>query len=242
MDVPGRDIASRAPGCRLCGRDQESNAGMCVVDAPGVKVQRDGFRQAIGKRCSHLPTGGSRANSSGYASTNIHLAQPRNRPHQNRPRAMIRPHPYSRSVDTPVQGVGGEYNLFLPERGDVLSALPQEILLRYTILEGKYLAGAPFTGRLVKLSARGAEIHSEHPVPPWSDLKMQLIGSNREKITGDLYGKVVWRPTDSRLGFFVRFTSISPEVTTFSQSLPGSLRKDTYAATLLRLTSPERSL
>jgi adenylate cyclase len=137
-----------------------------------------------------------------------------------------------------VQGVGGEHNLFLPEREDVLSALPEEILLRYTILEGKYLGGAPFTVRLVKLSARGAEICSEHPVPPWSDLKMLLIGSNSEKIAGDFYGKVVWRPTESRMGFFVRFTSISPEMTTFLHGLLMSFRKDTSATTPLRLTSP----
>jgi class 3 adenylate cyclase len=118
-----------------------------------------------------------------------------------------------------LQGIGGEHNLFLPETEDMLAALPEELLVRYTVLEGKYPGRTPFTGTLVKLSARGAEIHSEHPVPPWSNLKMQLIDSYREKIPGDFYGKVVWRPTASRMGFFVRFTSISPEVTAFLQGL-----------------------
>jgi adenylate cyclase len=118
-----------------------------------------------------------------------------------------------------VQGIGGEYNLFLPEREEVLFLLHQEIPLRYTVLEGKHLGGTMFKGSFVKLSGKGGEVRSEQPVTPWSDIKMRLMGTDGEEIPADLYGKVVDKPTDTRASFAVRFTSIPPEVVTFLQSL-----------------------
>jgi hypothetical protein len=55
MDVSGRDIAPWAAGCRVCGRDQERDAGMHFIEAPGVKVERYSFRQDMAKRFSNLP-------------------------------------------------------------------------------------------------------------------------------------------------------------------------------------------
>jgi hypothetical protein len=70
-----------------------------------------------------------------------------------------------------------------------------------------------FTGSFVKLSATGAEVRSDHPVAPWSDLKIRLTGTSGEEIPGDLYAKVVGKPANTR--FSVRFTSIPPAVATF---------------------------
>ena len=42
MDIPGGDIAPRAVGCGLGGSDQESDPGACVVEVPGVQVERCG--------------------------------------------------------------------------------------------------------------------------------------------------------------------------------------------------------
>ena len=54
MDMPGWDIAPRASGCRLCGRDQEGDLGVRLVDLPGVQLERRGFWQQMGKRVSNL--------------------------------------------------------------------------------------------------------------------------------------------------------------------------------------------
>jgi adenylate cyclase len=121
-----------------------------------------------------------------------------------------------------VQGIGGEYDLFLPEREDALFHLHQEILLRYTVLEGKHLGGTMFEGSFVKLSGKGGEVRSEHPVTPWSDIKMRLIGTDGEEIPGDLYGKVVEKPTDTRASFAVHFTFVPPEVAAFLHGLSSS--------------------
>jgi adenylate cyclase len=130
----------------------------------------------------------------------------------------------AKGIETPltlyeVRGIGGEYDLFLPEREDTPLPLRQEIPLRYTVLEGKHLGGTTFKGSFVKLSAKGGEVCSAQSVTPWSDLKIRLMGTDGEEIPGDLYGKVVGKPTHADASFAVRFTSIPPAVATFLHRL-----------------------
>jgi adenylate cyclase len=119
-----------------------------------------------------------------------------------------------------VQGIGGKYNLLLPARDDTAEALVrlrEEISLRCTVLAGKHPSGVVFTGSVVRLSAKGAEVRSDQSVAPLSDLKLQFIGRNGQEIPGDLYGKVVGYPTDRDTGFAVHFTSIPPQLMMFLQ-------------------------
>jgi class 3 adenylate cyclase len=118
-----------------------------------------------------------------------------------------------------VRGFGGAYGLWLPEREETFFPLREEIPLQYSVLEGKHVGDTVFTGAFVQLSSKGGEVRSEHPVSPWSDIKMRLRGDIGEKIVGELYGKVVGTPTDRRASFAVRFTSISPEIATFLHGL-----------------------
>jgi adenylate cyclase len=118
-----------------------------------------------------------------------------------------------------VQGIGGAYKLFLPAREDALVLLRKEIPLRYTVLEGKRLSEKVFTGSIVKLSVKGAEVCCAHPVSLLSNLKMQLIGRNGEAIPGDLYGKVVGNAAEHRPGFSVHFTAIPPQLMVLLQQL-----------------------
>jgi adenylate cyclase len=130
----------------------------------------------------------------------------------------------AKGIDRPitlydVRGIGGAHDLFLPEREEPFFSLHEGIPLRYTVLEGKYLDGTAFTGSLVKLSAQGGEIHSDTPVSPWSDIRIQLTDLNGEPIPGHLYGKVLRQFSEGPRGFAVHFTSMAPEATTFVQSL-----------------------
>ena len=118
-----------------------------------------------------------------------------------------------------VEGIGGAYKLFLPAREDALALLQKEIPLRCTVLEGKNLSGMVFTGSIVKLSVKGAEICCDHPITQLSNLRMQLIGHNGEVIPGDLYGKVVGTPTGHRPGYSVHFTAIPPQLMVLLQRL-----------------------
>ncbi|MGH7207321.1 MAG: adenylate/guanylate cyclase domain-containing protein [Nitrospiraceae bacterium] len=118
-----------------------------------------------------------------------------------------------------VRAIDGDYNLFLPATEDPLIALRQEVALRYTVVEGDHLSGVMSKGSLVKLSSKGAEARLEYPVPLLTNLNMRLIGSAGEEILGTLYGKVVGKRPEGSAAFFVRFTSMSPEVEAFLHRL-----------------------
>ena len=130
----------------------------------------------------------------------------------------------AKGVDNPItvydiQGIGGTYNLFLPESPDTFLPLLDVLPLRYSVLAGKHLGEVVFTGYVVKLSAKGGEIRSDTPVALWSDIMMQLTGSDGETRFGNLYAKVMGHAPEPQMGFRVQFTFVPPEVATFFQEL-----------------------
>lgn len=114
-------------------------------------------------------------------------------------------------------GIGGFYNLYLPPKEEeVFLSVVEEIPLQYTILEGKQVGDTVFKGRLVKLSAKGAEIHSETEgdvVPSeLSNIKFNLLTPNNPtEISEDVYGKVLEKPADGG-NFYIHFTATPPAV------------------------------
>ncbi len=118
--------------------------------------------------------------------------------------------------------IGGAYSLFLPEREEALLPLPQALPLQYTVLEGEHVGRTVYQGRFVTLSAKGGEVCSDHPIAPWSNLRIRLMGHNGEALPGELYAKVLRHLPESRPGFYAHFTSIPPEVATFFQRLLAS--------------------
>ena len=121
-----------------------------------------------------------------------------------------------------LRGIGGAYDLFLPEREGALFPLPQELPLQYTVLEGEHVGRTVYQGRFITLSARGGEVRSDHPSAPWSNIKMRLMGYNGEAMPGELYAKVLRHLPENRPGFYAHFTSIPPEVAAFFQRLLAS--------------------
>jgi adenylate cyclase len=112
-----------------------------------------------------------------------------------------------------IGGIGGEFNLFVPKKEEVLVVLSQDIPVQYTVLKGKHLGEKVFQGKLVKLSTCSAEICSEYPVELLSNLKMNLVtGMEKARGLGDIYAKVVEISADSPINFCVRFTGIPPAV------------------------------
>jgi adenylate cyclase len=118
-----------------------------------------------------------------------------------------------------VGGIAGEYNLFLSKEEEVLFPLPEEICLQfhYTLLDGKYISDSLFQGRLIKLSAKGAEVRAEsiggHAMPePLSNLKLNLLTPNSPNQTSeDIYAKVLEKQDDNR-SFYIHFTAKPPDV------------------------------
>lgn len=116
-----------------------------------------------------------------------------------------------------VGGIAGRYQLALPEKGDEpFFPLPVPLALRYTILEGKHVGENQFLGKLIKLSASGAEIQADHldtsAIPiNLSNVKLNLIDPDTQSLGEDIYGKVLEK--SAPLGhYYVQFTAQPPEV------------------------------
>ncbi|HBB31098.1 MAG TPA: adenylate/guanylate cyclase domain-containing protein [Cyanobacteria bacterium UBA8803] len=117
-----------------------------------------------------------------------------------------------------VIGIGGFYNLYLPPKAEELFlSVAEEILLQYTILDGKHVSDAIFRGRLVKLSAKGAEIEAEHKeggfLPPGlSNIKLNLLTPHAPTETSeDIYAKVLEKSAEQG-NFYIHFTSLPPVI------------------------------
>ena len=114
-----------------------------------------------------------------------------------------------------VGGIGGGYDLFLPDPQETLTLLRAAIPIRYIVLEEKFAGRTVFGGHIQKLSVKGATLLSDHPVPPLSNLKIQLINADGKEVPGDLFGKVVGQPAEGRDLFYLRFTFVPPEASAF---------------------------
>src|SRR5262245_30592215 len=84
-------------------------------------------------------------------------------------------HPITLSA---VLGIGGSYKLQLNGTSESLVTLPEEIPLRYEVVESSQVGVESRRGALTKLSRKSAELSLEAPVPPLSHLKMRLHGSD----------------------------------------------------------------
>ncbi|MBD0301089.1 MAG: adenylate/guanylate cyclase domain-containing protein, partial [Tolypothrix sp. T3-bin4] len=110
-----------------------------------------------------------------------------------------------------VGGIGGEYNLFLPQQKEVFFPLPKPIPLTYAILDEKHISDKVFKGSLVKLSYKEAELVSDigEPFipPPLSNIKLNLLMPNENtEVSKDIYAKVLETPAgDNR--FYIHFTA-----------------------------------
>jgi adenylate cyclase len=112
-----------------------------------------------------------------------------------------------------IGGIGGQFNLFVPDEEEALVALTPEIPVQYSVLEGKHLGAKVFQGSLVKLSPNSAELCSEYPLELLSNLKLNLLtGTEKARGLGDIYAKVVEISTHSQAHFCICFTAVPPEV------------------------------
>ena len=110
-----------------------------------------------------------------------------------------------------VSGIGGAHQLSLPTPPETLLPLPTALNVRYTVLEGKFAGSTVYTGRVVKLAPKTAELHVDQPVVAFSNLKMHLLRPNGEMVPGELFAKVIDLLTEPAFQVVIRFTLI-PEV------------------------------
>jgi adenylate cyclase len=129
-----------------------------------------------------------------------------------------------------VSGIGGTFNLFLPQTPETLIPLTDPIPLHYRLLEGKQLGDDVFPGQIVQLSHKIAEIHTRHPMPPLSNLKLNLYPQTESG--AEIYAKVITQPVQDDQGFYVRFTMVSPTVAAIFERLNSNALPETPIADL----------
>jgi len=117
-----------------------------------------------------------------------------------------------------VGSIGGAYHLFLPEHHEVLVPLAAAVPVRYTVLEGKFAGQTVWTGRLVKLAAKSAELQTDEPVAALSNLKLHLMHPHGEEVPGDLFVKVVGVPQETATRVVIHFTSVPQHVKIFLEA------------------------
>lgn len=131
---------------------------------------------------------------------------------------------YTKGVKKPVTiyevtGIDGAFNLFLRQQEEEFFPLAESINIQYAILDGKHVSAVMLKGRLVKLSAKGAEVSAQYPVVPLSNIKFNLLPLNTpDSASEDIYAKVIERETDNG-NFCIHFTSLPPDIESMLNTL-----------------------
>jgi class 3 adenylate cyclase len=111
-----------------------------------------------------------------------------------------------------IGGIGPPFNLSLPARSKNLVPLLQPVVIRFTVLEEKFVGRTVYTGRLLSVSESEAGIESELALTPLSNLKIELDPVAGTSPGGEIYAKVMSPMAGASPGTRIRFTSVSPEL------------------------------
>jgi len=123
-----------------------------------------------------------------------------------------------------VGGIAGEYNLFFSPEEEDLKSLASGIKIQYIVLDSKHIDDSIFSGIIVKLSAKEAEVYceevAEKKLPSGlSNIKLNLLAPNAPTdVREDLYAKVLERHAAPG-SFYIRFTAKPPAVAAWLEEL-----------------------
>lgn len=122
-----------------------------------------------------------------------------------------------------ITGLGGQYDLSLPERK---AATPHELaeprLVRFSFVTEKHTDNKSYEGKLVRVVDCGADIISPRGLRRLSEIKLTIYESGEEQSGVVVYAKVIdtcWKP---RKGFRVVFTSVNKEISEYVDRLRAS--------------------
>jgi class 3 adenylate cyclase len=113
-----------------------------------------------------------------------------------------------------VRGIGGAYDLRLPDRSDRPLLLPEKIKVLVARLQDKIVTGTPGRAWITHLCDTAATVALTEKIQEWEDVRLTLLDANLQEIPGYIYGKVTMvKPTASDLfEAAISFTSVSPEI------------------------------
>jgi adenylate cyclase len=106
-----------------------------------------------------------------------------------------------------VVAIHGKYELAIPVERALFVELPERILVRFALLEGKAVSGHFHDGEIAALSSTGARILSDADVPDLAELRIEIIDADGAE--GVCYAKVVDRGAGVEAVLTVRFSTRS---------------------------------
>ena len=115
-----------------------------------------------------------------------------------------------------VQGIYGEYNLFLPKKSEEdRVVLSRPLRVAYAVIVDKCVQTQRFEGHLTCMGNKIAELVTSSPVMARTNLKLSLFDDSEKLVTEDLFAKVVEQKSTSVNICLLRFTYVPPEAQEF---------------------------
>ena len=112
--------------------------------------------------------------------------------------------------------------MFLPSEDEALIPLEVAIPIHYTVLEEKFAGRTVFEGRIVELSTKDALVSCQEPLSVMTNLKLQLTDTDSGAVFDSVYVKVMEQSQEDDQHFYLRFTSMPKEATTFLHQCLGN--------------------
>jgi adenylate cyclase len=109
-------------------------------------------------------------------------------------------------------GIAGEEGLVLPQQEEARRTLERPLAVRFSLVDGKQLAGVLREGVLTELSRHRAVLRTSEPLPLRGDLMLRLVEAPEEVTRADVYAKTVGETQAGADDFLVHFTSVPPIV------------------------------
>ena len=115
-----------------------------------------------------------------------------------------------------VGGIGGDFNIFLPEKETIeLTKLQIPLNIEFAIFKGKQAVKKIYTGTIVKLGVKAAEIQAQEVFEEMTTLKISLFDNQQNQITDNLYAKIERILSNAPALFRVHFSYVPPEADSF---------------------------
>jgi class 3 adenylate cyclase/CheY-like chemotaxis protein len=114
-----------------------------------------------------------------------------------------------------LRGIGGEFNLLLPEHSEAIRPLPREVPIHYRLVKDGSGDGSLFLGAFVGLAPGAALLRLEATLPPMSLLSIRVLSSTGKDIPGEIYARVLDAPPEDERLARVRFTAVPVAIRRF---------------------------
>ena len=119
-----------------------------------------------------------------------------------------------------VGGIGGPFNVFLPEKKDLpLTTLNETLEMEYTVLAGKHASDDLYIGKINDFGMEESIVNADIEVEKLDNLKITSLRIKGRYYKTDLYAKVIKVIGKSPNQFRMNFTSVPPESAEIMKSI-----------------------